>query len=99
MALLFRTGLITSGKMGRHRWSRPSLGFVKCNSDASLFTLSQTLGLKVAYEAEAIVLRQAILWVQSLGYSKMILEMDCEHVVDALNSSSCGISDFDIFNS
>ncbi|PNY11427.1 hypothetical protein L195_g008033 [Trifolium pratense] len=57
-------------------WQPPPTTFVKCNIDAAVFAPEQK-----ATEAEAWGLLQGLEWIATLGYNKVILEMDYYEVV------------------
>ncbi|KAG4994033.1 hypothetical protein JHK84_030987 [Glycine max] len=91
------------------KWSRPSLEFIKCNLDASLFrnyllhglgacnrnsqgTFVADLscwfkGLLPPMEAEDRALSQVITWLLNNNFTKVILEIDCQQLVDTINTS------------
>lgn len=52
-------------------------------------------GLVSFNEGEAIGLREAVIWVQGLGLNKVCFELDAKGVVEAINSSSDGVSEFE----
>ena len=43
------------------------------------------LSLPTIKECEAIVVFEALIWIQALGHRKVIFEMDAKEVVDAFN--------------
>lgn len=52
------------------------------------------VGMVSVKEGEAMGLREALSWVQSLGLKKVCFEMDAKVVVDAIKSSGADVSEF-----
>jgi len=48
-------------------------------------------------EAEAIGLREAIIWLGELGLSRVLIELDCKLVVDDISDSIINHFEFDIY--
>ncbi|XVF71518.1 hypothetical protein PTKIN_Ptkin12aG0044200 [Pterospermum kingtungense] len=53
-------------------------------------------GLPAVKECEALTLQEAISWVRSLGYTRVIFEVDSKQVVDALSSLSSDLTEFGV---
>jgi len=63
---------------------------MRIRDDKGRFIRAQTIwsaGQPSPQEAEAWGLKQALLWLMSLGYTRMYVELDCKLVVDGMKGS------------
>ncbi|XP_073152635.1 uncharacterized protein [Henckelia pumila] len=72
------------------------LGCVVRKDDGSFFRARTCVvnGVADVKEGEAIGILEALLWVQSLGLKKVCFELDAKVVVEAINGSNIGVSEF-----
>jgi ribonuclease HI len=98
------------------QWQPPSIGYLKCNVDASFYNMAGATGwclrdhngqFKLAgtnrvksplniFEGEAMAIIEAIEMMMQRDFSYVTFESDSKTVVDAINSSHVGLSEFSI---
>jgi ribonuclease HI len=78
-------------------WKAPAEGYVQCKVYAAIFYGQRCFGIGMCIrdKAEAMGLKEAIIWLGEIELSKVSIELDCKLVVDDIGDRSVNKSEFD----